>query len=81
MIINYFNCWKLKKWQSNLLHTLLWLIYPAKIQKGDKIRCYGISYPQWKGDKFECTANFKDKTIGIRNAIRVAKKDFRKLGK
>lgn len=79
MITKYINTWKLKKWQSNLLYTLLGLVYPAKIQKGDKIRCYGIGYPHWKDSEFECTADFKDGTIGIRNAVRVAEKDFRKL--
>ena len=79
MITKYFNSWKLKRWQSNLLYTLLRLVYPAKIQKGDKIRCYGIGYPHWKGEELECTIDFKDGTIGIKNAIRVAEKDFRKL--
>lgn len=79
MITKYFNSWKLKRWQSNLLYTLLGLVYPAKIQKGDKIRCYGIGYPHWKGEEFECTADFKDGTIGIKNVIRIAEKDFRKL--
>lgn len=65
--------------RANLLYTLLGLVYPAKIQKGDKIRCYGIGYPHWKGEDFECTLDFKDGTIGIKNAIRVAEKDFRKL--
>ena len=79
MITKYINTWRLKKRQSNLLYTLLGLVYPTKIQKGDKIRCYGIGYPHWKGTEFECTLDFKDGTIGIRNAIRVAEKDFRKL--
>jgi hypothetical protein len=79
MITKYINSWKLKKWQSNLLYTLLGLVYPTKIAKGDKIRCYGIGYPHWKGEEFECTADFKDGTIGVRNAVRVAEKDFRKL--
>ena len=79
MITKYINSWKLKKWQSNLLYTLLGLVYPAKIKKGDKIRCYGIGYPHWKGEEFICTLDFKDGTIGVRNMIRVAEKDFRKL--
>ena len=33
----------------------------------------------WKGEEFECTLDFKDGTIGIKNAVRVAEKDFRKL--
>ena len=79
MITNYFNSWKLKRWQSNLLYTLLGLVYSAKIQKGDKISYYGIGYPHWKGEEFECTLDFKEGTIGIKNAIRVAEKEFRKL--
>ena len=63
--------------RANLLYTLLGLIYSEKIQKGDKIKCYGIGYPQWKGEVFECTLDFKDGTIGIRNGVRVAEKDFR----
>ena len=79
MITKYFNSWKLKRWKSNLQYTLLGLVYSAKIQKGDKSRCYGIGYPHWKGEEFECTLDCKDGTIGIKNAIRVAEKDFRKL--
>lgn len=62
-----------------LIYTLLGLVNRSKIQKGDKITCYGIGYPHWKGDVFECTLDFKDGTIGIRNTIRVDEKDFRKL--
>lgn len=79
MITKYINTWKLKKWQSNLLYTLLGLVYSKKIVKGDKIRCYGIGYPHWKGEEFECTEDFKDGTIGVRNAVRVGEVDFRRL--
>ena len=73
------NTWKLRKWQSNLLYTFLGLFYSAKIKKGDKIKCHGIGYPHWKGEEFECTLDFKDGTIGVRNEARVSEKDFRKL--
>ena len=72
----YIKYYATRLW-ANLLYNLLGLIYPTKIQKGDKIRCYGIGYIHWKGSEFECTADFKDGTIGIRNAIRVSEKDFR----
>ncbi len=64
---------------ANLRYKLLGLIYPAKIQKGDTVVCHGIGYPHWKGTEFKCTLCFKDGTIGIRNSIRVAEKDFRKI--
>jgi hypothetical protein len=73
----YINTWKLKKWKSNLLYTLLGLVYYRKIQKGDKIKCFGIGYPHWKDEIFECTLDFKDGTIGIKNSVRVSTKDFR----
>jgi hypothetical protein len=76
-MIKYINTWTLKKWQSNLLYTLLGLVYRKKIQKGDKIKCFGIGYPHWKGEIFECTLVFNDSTIGIKNAIRVSEQDFR----
>ncbi len=79
MITKYINTWKLKKWQSNLLYKLLGSVYSEKIKKGDKIRCHGIGYPHWKGEEFECTLDFNDGTIGIKNAVRVSAKDFRKL--
>ena len=79
MITKYINTWKLKKWQSNFLFIFLGLIYYKKINKGDKIRCYGIGYPHLKGEELECTFDFKDGTIGIRNAVRVSEKDFSKL--
>ena len=50
MVTKYINTWKLKRWQSNLLYTLLGLVYSTKIVKGDKIRCYGIGYPHWKDE-------------------------------
>lgn len=56
---------------------MLGLVYRKKIQKGDKIKCFGIGYPHWKDEVFECTAVFNDDmTIGIKN-VRVSKKDFR----
>ena len=76
-MIKYINTWKLKKWQSNLLYTLLGLVYRKKIQKGDKIKCFGIGYPHWKGKVFKCTLVFNDGTIGIENGIRVSAQDFR----
>ena len=77
MITKYINTWTLKKWQSNLLYTLLGLVYPRKIKQGDTIRCYGIGYPHWKGEIFKCNIVFNDGTIGIRNSVRVSAKDFR----
>ena len=59
------------------LYTLLGLVYSKKIQKGDKIKCFGIGYPHWKGEIFECTLVFNDGTIGIKNCIRVSEQDFR----
>ncbi len=76
-MIKFINTWKLQRWQSNLLYTLLGLVYCKKIQKGDKIRCHGIGYPHWKGKEFESTLDFKDGTIGIKYAIRVSARDFR----
>jgi hypothetical protein len=76
-MIKFINTRKLQRWQSNLLYTLLGLVYRKKIQKGDKIKCFGIGYPHWKGKVFECTLDFKDGTIGIKNTIRVSEKDFR----
>ena len=67
------------KLQANLVYALLGLIHPSKIEKGDKIRCHGIGYPHWRGEEFECTLDFKDGTIGIKNVVRVSKKDFRKI--
>jgi hypothetical protein len=49
-----------------------------KIQKGDKIVCYGTGYPHWKGMEFECTLDFGDGTIGILNGVRVSENDFEK---
>jgi len=46
------------------------------IRKGDTVRCKGIGYPHWKGQSFMVTLVFPDNTIGIRNCIRVASKDF-----
>lgn len=43
---------------------------------GDKVRCIGIGYPQWKGEIFEITAVFDDGRIGIRGCIRVGAEDF-----
>jgi len=81
MITNHINTWKLKKWQSNFLYNLLNFTYSSKIKKGDKIRCYGIGYPHWKGEVFECTLVFNNGDIGIKNAIRVSSKDFRIFNK
>ena len=77
--MKYINGWKLKRWQGRMLLYILNLIHPTKIIKGDKIRCYGIGYPHWKGEEFICTADFKDGTIVIKNAVRVAEKDFKKI--
>lgn len=77
MNINFINTWGLKKWQSDLLYFLMGLIYRKKIQKGDKVKCFGIGYPHWKGEEFICTLVFEDGTILIKDAIRVSEKDFR----
>lgn len=77
-MIKYINTWKLKKWQSNFLYKLMNL-FSSKIEKGDMIRCHGIGYPHWKGEEFECSLDFKDGTIGIKDCIRVSEKDFRKI--
>ena len=80
MITKYINTWKLNKWQSNFLYFIFNIMYPKKIQEGDRIKCYGIGYPHWKGEEFECTLDFKDGTIGILgNAVRVKEKDFKKI--
>ena len=81
MITNYMNTWNLKKWQSNLLYFVLNTVYYKKIRKGDLIKCYGIGYPHLKGEIFECTADFPDDTIGIKNCIRVSSSDFRRVMK
>ena len=77
--VSFYIKYYVTRLRAKFLHSLFGLLYSAKIQKGDKIRCYGIGYPHWKGCEFECTADFKDGTIGIRNCVRVDEKDFRKL--
>jgi hypothetical protein len=81
MITKYINTWTLNKWQSDVLYTIVGLLYPKKITKGDRIECHGIGYPHWKGLRFDCTCNFNDGTIGIRNSVRVNIKDFKKIKK
>jgi hypothetical protein len=78
--IKFYLFYYFRKAKANLLYFLMKLIYfrKTKIEKGDLIKCFGIGYPHWKGEIFECTMIFKDKTIGIKNCIRVAQKDFRK---
>lgn len=76
-MLKYINTWKLKKWQSELLYKLLKILYNKKIKKGDKIKCFGIGYPHWKNQIFECTLDFMDGTIEINNNIRVSEKDFK----
>jgi hypothetical protein len=75
--MKWLNSWKLKRWQSNLLYSLFGLIYRKKIQTGDMIKCFGIGYPHWKGQIFQCDLDFGDGTIGIRNSVRVNGRDFR----
>lgn len=80
-MIKYINTWKLRKWQVKFLYSVLGFLYQTKIQKGDTIKCFGIGYPHWKGETFECTLVFPNETIGIMNSIRVATKDFRVIKK
>lgn len=48
--------------------------------KGNIVRCLGIGYPHWKGQKFKVESVFEDNTIGIQvyvdAIIRVAIEDF-----
>ena len=77
-MLKYINTWKLNKAQSNFLYFVISLCFLNKpIKKGDKIKCYGIGYPHWKNDTFECSNVFDDGTILIRDCIRVVKNDFK----
>jgi len=79
-ILKHINTWKLKKWQSRFLYFIIRTFFKGgKIQKGDTIRCWGIGYPHWKGETFECTMIFENNTIGIKSAVRVGVIDFKKI--
>lgn len=79
LLTKHINGWKLPTKVGKFLLKILNLIYSKEINKGDTIQCHGIGYPHWKGEEFICTEKFNDDYIGIKGAIRVSSKDFRKI--
>ena len=46
------------------------------MKKGDRVKCKGIGYPQWKDMEFTVEVVFPDNIIKLDNKIRVGASDF-----